>query len=184
MGWRAAAPASPAAGSTAPPRASGKGDDGGASGRYADVGLAQLTMMEMRLSTFCLMPAGDNGMRSLLYSAVAAGCIPVILCDRLRPTDMPFSSHVPWAELWVKASDGAFIRDASSVIRQLRAINASEVRHKQRLIARHRLDVLYEEAGSRAGTNFVLDAANTRCIRSLLNATSSSTTTRIGDEGG
>ena len=47
----------------------------------------------------------------------------------------------------------------------------SEIARKQRLIARHRLDVLYEAAGTRAGTNFLLDATETKCLRAPPNAT-------------
>ena len=117
-----------------------------------------------------MIPGAASGPQPVLprthggrYSAIAVGCIPVILCDRLREKDMPYPTRVPWAELWVKGSDAAFVRDPSSLVRRLRALNSSVVRHKQRLLARHRLDVLYEEPGSRAGTNFVLDAAS-RCL--------------------
>ena len=37
----------------------------------------------MRRSTFCLIPAGDTEVTSRLYSAIAAGCVPVVLSDRL-----------------------------------------------------------------------------------------------------
>ena len=30
------------------------------------------------------------------YSAIAAGCLPVILCDRLKPSSLPFHTRVPW----------------------------------------------------------------------------------------
>ena len=37
---------------------------------------------EMAQSRFCLVPAGDTCDTSRLYSAIAAGCVPVVLCDR------------------------------------------------------------------------------------------------------
>ena len=37
----------------------------------------------MRRSTFCLVPAGDTEVTSRLYSAIAAGCVPVVLSDGL-----------------------------------------------------------------------------------------------------
>ena len=41
-----------------------------------------MTSEEMASSTFCFMPAGDNGIRSLMYTSVAVGCLIVIVCDR------------------------------------------------------------------------------------------------------
>ena len=38
---------------------------------------------EMATSTFCLSPAGDNCVSARFFSAVAAGCLPVVICDHL-----------------------------------------------------------------------------------------------------
>ena len=54
---------------------------------------------EMAVSVFCLMPAGDNSVRSIMYSAIAAGCLPVILCDGLRTAALPFHQRVPWEKV-------------------------------------------------------------------------------------
>ena len=100
-----------------------------------------------------------------MYSAVAAGCLPVILCDQLTAKSLPFSVAVPWASFWVKASSRDFVKDAASVLRTLRSINSSEILHKQRVMAQHRADVVYSHRESRAGTNFIRDAASTKCYR-------------------
>jgi len=131
--------------------------------RYASSFLFEQTAQEMGASVFCLMPAGDNGMRSLMYSAIAAGCLPVILCDQLMPHHLPFSAAVPWERFWVKLSARDAIRDPLSVLRALRAINASDVRRRQRVMAQHRADVLYAHRESRAGVNFINEAAKTKC---------------------
>ena len=143
---------------------------GGNNGRKPSVQLIRQTLREMASAVFCLMPAGDNGARSIMYSALAVGCIPVVLCDRLQSVDLPFArppSRVPWERLWVKPSSAGFMRDPASVVRQLRGISASEVREKQLLIQRHLPDVLYESRESRAGTNFALQVAATACVRGL-----------------
>eukprot|EP00966_Prymnesium_polylepis_P108730 2517258-Prymnesium_polylepis.1 len=111
----------------------------------------------MGSSVFCLMPAGDNGIRSLMYSAIAAGCLPVILCDPLSARHLPFADSVPWERFWVKLSARDAIRDPPSVLRALRAINGSEVRRRQRMMAHHRADVVYAHRESRAGDNLVAD---------------------------
>ena len=46
----------------------------------------------MAASTFCLCPAGDTCVTSRLYTAIAAGCLPVVLCDQL--------SHANAHEVW------------------------------------------------------------------------------------
>ena len=38
---------------------------------------------EMATTVFCLSPAGDNCVSARFFSAVAAGCIPVVICDHL-----------------------------------------------------------------------------------------------------
>ena len=45
-------------------------------GHYRAAGL------QMASSRFCLVPAGDNEVSSRLYSAMAAGCIPVVVANR------------------------------------------------------------------------------------------------------
>ncbi|KAL1520356.1 hypothetical protein AB1Y20_021946 [Prymnesium parvum] len=133
--------------------------------RYVATSLFEQTAYEMASSVFCLMPAGDNGIRSLMYSAIAAGCLPVILCDSLTPRSLPFSSIVPWESFWIKLSTRIAQRDPLSVLRSLRAINGSEVRRRQRIMAHHRADLVYGLRDSRVGDNFVLEAAATRCAK-------------------
>ena len=57
----------------------------GASWRLANSSLVALTFEQMGSSKFCFMPAGDNGIRSLMYTSVAVGCLIVIVCDRCVP---------------------------------------------------------------------------------------------------
>lgn len=55
-----------------------------ASNRYVAVDLVQRTAREMSTSLWCLCPAGDTCVTSRLYSAIAAGCLPIVLCDQLN----------------------------------------------------------------------------------------------------
>ena len=125
----------------------------------------------MSEATFCLMPAGDNGARSIMYTALALGCIPVVLCDPLADWQLPYATHVPWAQLWVKPSAASFVRKPASLLPLLRTVSVDDVRRKQAAIARHRADVLYDVPHSRAGTNFAIDAA--RCLSSCISYSSS-----------
>ena len=130
--------------------------------RFVGASVFERTAREMASSVFCLMPAGDNGIRSLMYSAIAAGCLPVILCDPLSARHLPFADSVPWERFWVKLSARDAIRDPPSVLRALRAINGSEVRRRQRVMAQHRADVVYAHRESRAGDNLVAEARTPR----------------------
>ena len=53
-------------------------------------------------SEFCLVPAGDTAATSRLYSAIAMGCIPVVISDSLsRPppsVDESYSRHLITAQ--------------------------------------------------------------------------------------
>ena len=112
------------------------------------------------------MPAGDNAIRSLMYTAVGVGCIIVIVCDRLKYSDGAFPDAVPWRDLWVRLPERPFIRDPASALRQLRAMaaNRSDVRRRQRLLHEHRRDVLYDVPDSRVGSHFLEAAARSRCF--------------------
>ena len=59
---------------------------------------------EMAAAVFCLAPAGDTCVTSRLYAAIAAGCIPVVICDPLHGA---FPSHTRYADFWVKVRDRA-----------------------------------------------------------------------------
>ena len=55
----------------------------------------------MRRSIFCLVPPGDTCVTSRLYTAIAAGCIPVVLCDRLVGG---FAANANYSSFWVSVS--------------------------------------------------------------------------------
>ena len=40
---------------------------------------------EMQKSTFCLVPRGDTPSSRRFFSAIAAGCIPVLITDDYEP---------------------------------------------------------------------------------------------------
>ena len=63
-------------------------------------------------SVFCLAPAGDMCVSSRINSALAAGCIPVLLCDEWPGA---FSDVVPYHSIIVRR----LVRCAASVARQL-----------------------------------------------------------------
>ena len=65
----------------------------------------------------------------------------------------------------------AFIKEPASLLRILRAMPAAEVAARQRAMAAHRADVLYDVVGTRAGTNLLMAAAKSKCVRHAHNFT-------------
>lgn len=51
---------------------------------------------EIARSTFCLCPLGWAPWSPRLVEAVALGCIPVIIADRIH---LPFESTIPWPDI-------------------------------------------------------------------------------------
>tara|TARA_B110001469_G_C9384741_1_gene199125 strand:+ start:95 stop:511 length:417 start_codon:yes stop_codon:yes gene_type:complete len=121
----------------------------------------------MRDATFCLTPAGDNYASARFYTAIAAGCLPVVVAD---PFTGAFPLQAKYDTFWVKAPQEAFIRDPASLLRTLRAMPAAEVAARQRAMAAHRADVLYDVVGTRVGTNLLLAAADSKCFQGARNA--------------
>ena len=65
----------------------------------------------------------------------------------------------------VDEPESRFVADPMHLVRRLREMPAAEVAARQRAMAAHRADVLYDEPGSRVGTHFLrgLD----RCLEKM-----------------
>ena len=110
----------------------------------------------MQRSSFCLVPHGDTEVTSRLYSAIAAGCIPVVVADRLSGA---FASIVRYSRFWLRINEHAFLRDNSSLwLDALRAMPADERRARRRRVEAARADVVYDGQGSRVAANFLRTA--------------------------
>ena len=120
----------------------------------------------MREATFCLAPAGDNFVSARFYTAIAAGCLPVVVGNRFTGA---FPQQAMYDRFCIKVPHEAFIKEPASLLRMLRAMPAAEVAARQRAMAAHRADVLYDVVGTRVGTNLLLGAADTKCLRRVHN---------------
>ena len=96
---------------------------------------------EMGDSDFCLVPAGDSSVTSRLYSAIAAGCIPVVISPGLSGA---FASHVPYEHLWLRVSAAAFIHRPHDLLRRLREVSLAERRRRRHQLSIYAADVLYD----------------------------------------
>ena len=86
-------------------------------------------------ATFCLTPAGDNFVSARFYTAIAAGCLPVVVADPLKGA---FAAAADYESFWVKVPMRVFVGDPAALVRQLRAMPVAEVAAKQRALAAHR----------------------------------------------
>ena len=60
----------------------------------------------MAASRFCLVPAGDNEVSSRLYSAMSAGCVPVVIANQLSGA---FASQIPYSRFWIRVEQSTFM---------------------------------------------------------------------------
>ena len=111
----------------------------------------------MASSVFCFSPAGDNCVSGRFYSALAAGCIPVVMCPAVGQHPVPFhrSKVVDFEPFWIDFSWATFNRRPAALLEYLRAVSLDDVARYQRAIARHRADLLYKEPHSRVAANML-----------------------------
>ena len=70
----------------------------------------------------------------------------------------------------MRLSARAAIQDPATIVQSLSAMNRSEISRRQRIMAQYQADVVVSDAlEGRAGDNFVLDAAATRCYHKVMN---------------
>ena len=134
----------------------------GAHGAARRVSSYERMGVEMAHSVFCLAPSGDTAATSRAYTALAAGCIPVLLSDRY---EMAFSAStqpqppaqmaanwsqlqpVPYPQYVVHFSDSLFKRDPRRLIDFVRAMPAEEVTRRQAALALHRHETIFQASG-------------------------------------
>ena len=111
----------------------------------------------MLCADYCLTPKGDTPTSSRFYSAVACGCLPLVVSDDLRH-HLPFARRVNYSFVqYVRERD--FLRDPRG------AVDAALLRLQPQLPALRQLmreaarDVLFEEEGSRVAHNTLLEYA-------------------------
>ncbi|KAG8459538.1 hypothetical protein KFE25_012873 [Diacronema lutheri] len=114
----------------------------------------------MAASIFCLCPAGDICTTSRFVTTIAAGCIPVVICDKLQgPFGSRAGSHLlpvpyPYESFWIKYPTADFVNRPAGLLEFLRAMSAAEIAHRQEALAANREQVLLQISGSRRALGF------------------------------
>ena len=124
---------------------------------------------EMAESDFCLCPAGDTVGTSRFYSAIAAGCIPVVVANQLAGA---FASHVPYERFVLRAEHKAFVQNPELLLERLSLIDQPAILSMRRALDAYAADVIYDWPGSRVVSNLlrtawylcVQDAVQTTCL--------------------
>ena len=111
-----------------------------------------LMAREMATTVFCLSPAGDNCVSARFFSAVAAGCLPVVICDHLAGA---FPSAVAYESFWIKYKQSQWTSDPLSLLRRLREMPASEILRRQKAMEHYRSDILYDAPPWRMGDHLL-----------------------------
>lgn len=91
----------------------------------AQVAMSQRAGGAMARSVFCLIPAGDTYISSRLYSAIGAGCLPVILGDPILRV-AAFASRVNYSSFAVQVVERDFLRHPTELVPWLRRMPAAE----------------------------------------------------------
>mmetsp|Transcript_22924 Transcript_22924/g.58297 ORF Transcript_22924/g.58297 Transcript_22924/m.58297 type:complete len:479 (+) Transcript_22924:35-1471(+) len=107
----------------------------------------------MASSVFCFTPAGDTCVAGRFYSAVAAGCIPVVTCKG-APHPVAFEHLLQYEPFWISITTAEW-DNAGALLRRLRGMNASQIERYQNALDHHRADVLYDVPNSRVGSNLL-----------------------------
>ena len=107
----------------------------------AQVAMSQRAGDAMARSVFCLIPAGDTYISSRLYSAIGAGCLPVILGDPILRV-AAFASRVNYSSFAVQVVERDFLRHPTELVPWLRRMPAAEVKRRQRTLAAARPQIL------------------------------------------
>jgi len=115
---------------------------------------------EMARASLCLVPPGDTCATSRLYSAVAAGCVPVILCD----TEPAFSQAVDWDAFLVRIPPANFTRSPVATVAALAAMTAEDVAQRRAHLLRARGHILFQARGGERAADHVLEEVR-RCFQ-------------------
>uniref|UniRef100_A0A7S0JC08 Exostosin GT47 domain-containing protein n=1 Tax=Calcidiscus leptoporus TaxID=127549 RepID=A0A7S0JC08_9EUKA len=111
-----------------------------------------------------MVPAGDTYISSRLYSAIGAGCLPVIIGDII--IHAAFNARVNYTSFAVVIPEKDFVRHPQNLVALLRRIPPAEVLRRQESLAKARPKILFDVAnntGAAAGTNF-LELAVEQCF--------------------
>lgn len=86
-------------------------------------------LQQMLRAKFCFAPRGDTASAKRLYESIAAGCIPIIVSDRLR---LPYQRQMDWSTMSLRYSERVVAADPRKVLRDVQAMAPERIEQMQR----------------------------------------------------
>ena len=71
-------------------------------------------LQQMLRAKFCFAPRGDTASAKRLYESIAAGCIPIIISDKLR---LPYHRQIDWRSFSLRYTEAEVASDPRKVPR-------------------------------------------------------------------
>lgn len=100
-----------------------------------DQGVQQRLVNEFVNAKFCIIAKGDSYSSSSLYSAIYAGCVPVVVSDWYV---FAFPWAIPYSQFVVRFSEENWLMDPIGCLRVLREMSASELRQRRAAMFKYR----------------------------------------------
>lgn len=86
-------------------------------------------LQQMLRAKFCFAPRGDTASAKRLYESIAAGCIPIIISDKLR---LPYQRQIEWSAFSLRYSERVVAADPHQVLRDVQAMPAEQIEQMRR----------------------------------------------------
>ena len=86
-------------------------------------------LQQMLRAKFCFAPRGDTASAKRLYESIAAGCIPIIISDKLK---LPYQRQMDWSLMSLRYTEQAVAADPRRVLRDVMAMPPERVEQMRR----------------------------------------------------
>lgn len=103
-------------------------------------------LQRMIRSVFCLAPRGDTASSRRVYEAIAAGCIPVIIADKLA---LPFQKRLRYEDFTLRVGEQEALARPMRLLKRLRAMAPEQIRRMQAKLQQVRPAFLWHTDPSR-----------------------------------
>ena len=93
-----------------------------------------------------MAPRGDTASSRRVYESIAAGCIPIIIADKLQ---LPFTSRLRYDDFTLRVSEADALARPLRLLKKLRSMPLQRVREMQRKLLEARPAFLWHTDPSR-----------------------------------
>eukprot|EP00283_Hemiselmis_rufescens_P026160 CAMPEP_0173452052 /NCGR_PEP_ID=MMETSP1357-20121228/47959_1 /TAXON_ID=77926 /ORGANISM="Hemiselmis rufescens, Strain PCC563" /LENGTH=310 /DNA_ID=CAMNT_0014418877 /DNA_START=25 /DNA_END=957 /DNA_ORIENTATION=- len=95
-------------------------------------GILNSTSTLMRRSSVCLCPEGDSPTSLRVFEALASGCVPLIMVDRIHmATNLPFPSQINWDRIALFTHPLGYIKNITHMVRAIESVAGRDAGQEQ-----------------------------------------------------